>query len=202
MTDNLPMLIDRLDTPIGEMLIVAGLEGNLRAVDWADHETRMRRILRLHYGENGYRLEPARNPNDLTYTIGRYFEGELTAIDTLPVRTGGTPFQRDVWRALRTIPCGTTVSYAKLAEQIGRPDAVRAVGLANGSNPVGVVVPCHRVIGADGSLTGYGGGIERKAWLLEHEASVPAVNRNLRLPLGCVVNLCTAQRLVPRLLRA
>ena len=85
------------------------------------------------------------------------------------VRTGGTAFQREVWGALREIACGTTVSYAKLAERIGRPNAVRAVGLANGSNPVGVVVPCHRVIGSDGSLTGYGGGIERKRWLLEHE---------------------------------
>jgi methylated-DNA-[protein]-cysteine S-methyltransferase len=119
----------------------------------------------------GFRLEPARNPNDLTHAISRYFEGELTAINILPVQTSGMPFQRDVWRALRDIPCGTAISYAKLAGQIGRPAAVRAVGLANGSNPVGVVVPCHRVIGANGSLTGYGGGIERKSWLLEHEAS-------------------------------
>jgi methylated-DNA-[protein]-cysteine S-methyltransferase len=81
----------------------------------------------------------------------------------------GTDFQRTVWQALRRIPCGTTISYGELARRIGRPAAVRAVGLANGANPVGVVVPCHRVIGADGSLTGYGGGIERKRWLLAHE---------------------------------
>jgi methylated-DNA-[protein]-cysteine S-methyltransferase len=174
MSEILQLLIDRIDTPIGEMLIVADREGNLRAVDWTDHEKRMR----LQYGENGFRLEAARNPNGLTYAINRYFEGELTAIDILPVQTSGTPFQREVWRALRNIPCGTTVSYAKLAEQIGRPAAVRAVGLANGSNPVGVVVPCHRVIGTNGSLTGYGGGIERKSWLLEHEASVPTMKRN------------------------
>ena len=80
-----------------------------------------------------------------------------------------------MWRALRNIPCGTTFSYAEVAEQIGRPAAVRAVGLANGSNPVGVVVPCHRVIGANGSLTGYGGGIARKSWLLEHEGSAPTM---------------------------
>jgi methylated-DNA-[protein]-cysteine S-methyltransferase len=92
-------------------------------------------------------------------------------IDTLPVETGGTPFQREVWHALREIPCGTTTSYGKLAELIGRPAAMRAVGLANGANPVAVVVPCHRVIGANGSLTGYGGGIERKRWLLDHEKS-------------------------------
>jgi methylated-DNA-[protein]-cysteine S-methyltransferase len=170
MGEVMQLLIDRIDTPIGEMLIVADHEGNLRAVDWTDHETRMRRLLGLHYGENGFRLQPARNPNGLTDAIGSYFAGELTAIDILPVETAGTPFQREVWRALRKIACGATVSYAKLAERIGRPTAVRAVGLANGSNPVGVVVPCHRVIGSNGSLTGYGGGIERKCWLLEHES--------------------------------
>jgi hypothetical protein len=92
MSETLPLLIDRVDTPIGEMLIVADREGNLRAVDWTDHETRMRRFLRLHYGENGFRLETARNLNDLTYAISRYFEGELTAIDMLPVQTSGTLF--------------------------------------------------------------------------------------------------------------
>jgi methylated-DNA-[protein]-cysteine S-methyltransferase len=165
----LQLLIDRIDTPIGEMLIVADHDGNLRATVWTDHEAHLRPALQLHYGKNGFTLEPSCNPNGLTNAIGRYFAGEVTAIDTLPVQTAGTPFQCEVWRALREIACGTTVSYAKLAARIGRPNAVRAVGLANGSNPAGVVVPCHRVIGSDGSLTGYGGGIERKSWLLEHE---------------------------------
>jgi len=169
MTEVLQLLSDRIHTPIGEMVIVADCEGNLRATDWTDHEARMHRLLRLHYGENGFRLESASNPNGLTDAVSRYFAGELEVIDALPVETGGTPFQRQVWHALREIPCGTTVSYAQLAERIRRPAAVRAVGLANGSNPVGVVVPCHRVIGSDGSLTGYGGGIKRKRWLLEHE---------------------------------
>jgi methylated-DNA-[protein]-cysteine S-methyltransferase len=172
MTEVLQLLTDRIQTPIGEMLIVADRQGNLRATDWTDHETRMHRLLRLHYGKNGFRLEPTRNPSGLADAITRYFAGELEVIDALPVRTGGTPFQRQVWRALRKIACGTTLSYARLAERIGRPAAVRAVGLANGSNPAGVVVPCHRVIGSDGSLTGYGGGIERKRWLLEHEKRV------------------------------
>ena len=163
------LLIDRFDTAIGEMILVADHDGNLRAIDWADHETRMRRLLRLHYGENGFNLEPARNPSGLSDVIRRYFAGEVNAIDLLPVVTAGTAFQREVWRALRDIPAGTTLSYAQLAERIGRPTAVRAVGLANGSNPVGIVVPCHRVVGASGSLTGYGGGMERKRWLLEHE---------------------------------
>lgn len=177
MAETLQFLIDRIETPIGTMLIVADHEGNLRAVDWTDHEGRMRGLLNHHYGRNGFRLEWARNPHGFSDAIRRYFAGELPAIDSIPVKTTGTPFQREVWRALRTIACGATISYAKLAEQIGRPTAVRAVGLANGANPIGVVVPCHRVIGANGSLTGYGGGIERKRWLLEHESKAAPVYR-------------------------
>ena len=164
--------MDRIETPIGTMLVVGDRDGNIRATDWSDCEARMHRLLRRHYGESGFRLESSRNLKDLTDGIGRYFAGELEAINALPVKTAGTPFQREVWRALRQIPCGTTISYAELARRVGRPSAVRAVGLANGSNPVGIVVPCHRVIGSGGSLTGYTGGIERKAWLLEHESQV------------------------------
>jgi methylated-DNA-[protein]-cysteine S-methyltransferase len=97
-----------------------------------------------------------------------YFAGTLTAFD-LPLQMQGTLFQQQVWAALKTIPYGTTKSYGELAQQIGQPKAARAVGLANGQNPVSIVVPCHRVIGANGKLTGYGGGIERKQWLLNHE---------------------------------
>ena len=170
MGEILQLLIDRIDTPIGEMLIIADHDGNLRAADWTEHEARMRRLLRLHYGQDGFRLEQTRNPNGLKNAIGSYFAKDFGAIDLLPVQTAGTLFQRKVWRALREIPCGTTVSYAKLAQRIGQPTAVRAVGLANGANPVGIVVPCHRVIGSNGSLTGYGGGIDRKRWLLKHES--------------------------------
>ena len=176
----LELLLDRIETPIGEMLLAADGKGNLRAIDWSDHEARMLRLMRLHYGEHGYRLTPSCNPHGLSDAIRRYFGGDLTALDALPVATGGTAFQRQVWRALRTIPCGSSTSSAKLAAQIGRPAAVRAVGLANGANPVGVVVPCHRVVGANGSLTGYGGGLDRKRWLLEHEA----VNAENRLVVG------------------
>jgi methylated-DNA-[protein]-cysteine S-methyltransferase len=102
-----------------------------------------------------------------------YFAGELCEFD-LPIRMAGTPFQRLVWQGLRTIPYGVTISYAELARRVGHPGAARAVGAANGRNPIGIVVPCHRVIGADGTLTGYGGGLDRKQWLLEHEASVLA----------------------------
>jgi methylated-DNA-[protein]-cysteine S-methyltransferase len=165
----LQLLMDRVDTPLGELFVVADSDGNLRLTMWADSEPRLRPALELQYGKNGFTLGPGRNPSGQTAAIQHYFAGELTAIDSLPVQTAGTPFQREVWHALREIPCGTTVSYAALARRIGRPNAVRAVGLANGSNPVGIVVPCHRVIGSDGSLTGYGGGIERKRWLLRHE---------------------------------
>jgi methylated-DNA-[protein]-cysteine S-methyltransferase len=169
MPEILQLLTDRFETPIGEMEIAVDHDGKLRAVDWTDHTDRMLRILQRLYGKNGFVLEPAQNPGGLSDALKSYFAGELASIDTLPTATAGTQFQREVWRALREIPCGTTVSYGELAERIGRPSAVRAVGLANGSNPIGVVVPCHRVIGANGSLTGYGGGIERKRWLLEHE---------------------------------
>jgi len=170
MSDVLQLSIDRLHTPIGEMLIVADRDGNLRGAEWLDDEAELRLRLNRQYGKNGFTLEPAHDPSGLTSALGRYFSGELAAIDVVRVEMAGTAFQREVWRALRTIPCGTTISYAQLAERIGRPTAVRAVGLANGSNPVAVVVPCHRVIGSNGSLTGYGGGIERKRWLLEHES--------------------------------
>ena len=171
MTEVLHLLIDRLDTPIGELAIVADEGGNLRAADWTrtDGDTRLRRYFEHHYGIHGLQFEPASDPNGLTSALRSYFAGDFKAIDALPVNAAGSPFQCEVWRALREIPCGTTISYARLARQIGRPTAVRAVGLANGSNPVPIVVPCHRVIGSDGSLTGYGGGIDRKRWLLEHE---------------------------------
>lgn len=171
MSEPLHLIIDRIDTPIGEMAIIADHDGNLRAVDWTDYESRMIRLLQRHYGTDGFILEPGKNPHGLADAIQRYFAGDHGALDKLPVKTAGTPFQRAVWRALRDIPCGTTVTYADLAKKIGNPKAMRAVGLANGSNPVGVVVPCHRVIGANGSITGYAGGVDRKRWLLDHESN-------------------------------
>ena len=177
MAEVLRLLTDRMDTPIGELIVVADCEGRLRAVEWTEGEPRLFPALQLHYGEHGFTLEPERNPGGLTIALSAYFEGELGIIDRLPVETGGTSFQRAVWTALRDIPCGTTLSYSELARSIHRPSAVRAVGSANGANPVAVVVPCHRVVGQGGALTGYGGGIERKRWLLAHEgARLPDVS--------------------------
>ena len=169
MKEILHLLFDCIPTPIGPIMIAADRDGNLRVALFADDDVVIRRQLRLHYSDSGFTLEPAKNPSGLSAVLSSYFTGQLHAIDTIPVRTGGTPFQRQVWLALREIPCGTTASYGELARRIGHPAAVRAVGAANGANPVAVVVPCHRVIGANGSLTGYGGGIERKRWLLDHE---------------------------------
>lgn len=162
------LLIDRVETPIGILLLAADSEGRLRAMDWADYEERMQRLLRRHYGTR-YILEAADDPHGLSEKMRRYFKGDIGVIEDIAVETAGTVFQQQVWAELRKIASGSVISYGQLAERIGNPKAVRAVGLANGSNPIGIVVPCHRVIGADGSLTGYGGGLERKKWLLDHE---------------------------------
>jgi methylated-DNA-[protein]-cysteine S-methyltransferase len=173
MVESLTLLVDRLQTPIGELLIVADSAGKLRTIDWTDHEARMRRLLDRYYGKGGYALQSARDPGGLTSAMRDYFKGDIGAIDRLPVDdTVGTPFQRSVWRALRKIKSGKTISYAELARRIGKPKAVRAAGLANGQNPISIVVPCHRVIGSNGTLTGYGGGLPRKKWLLEHEGAL------------------------------
>jgi methylated-DNA-[protein]-cysteine S-methyltransferase len=162
--------LDRLHTPIGTALLVTDADGVLRALDWEDYEARMRELLRLQYG--AVVLQDARSPKDLRAALTGYFNGDLARLSTIKWRVAGTPFQHKVWTALPRIPPGTTLSYGALAAKIDRPKAVRAVGHANGANPISVVVPCHRLIGADGSLTGYGGGLERKRWLLKHEGVV------------------------------
>ena len=169
MSEALKLFLDRIETPIGEMLLVTDAAGKVRALDWNDYQSRMTTLLDRHYGKGRYTLEPAHDTKALREVIRRYFAGEVNAIDELATETTGTGFQKSVWNELRNIPVGTSISYGTLAKRIERPKAVRAVGLANGSNPIGLIVPCHRVIGADGSLTGYGGGLERKKWLLEHE---------------------------------
>jgi methylated-DNA-[protein]-cysteine S-methyltransferase len=163
--------LDRLQTPIGVALLVTDADGALRALDWEEYEPRMRDLLRLQYGAPVV-LEDARAPGKVRAALSGYFDGDLDRLGTIEWRVAGTAFQRKVWAALPTIPVGKTTSYGALAAQLDVPKAVRAVGHANGSNPISVVLPCHRLIGADGSLTGYGGGLERKQWLLEHEGVV------------------------------
>jgi methylated-DNA-[protein]-cysteine S-methyltransferase len=181
MNDSLPLLVDRIETPVGELALVADEQGRLQALGFCTRHLRMEQVLGRRPSKQRYALVPATNPSGLSAAIRRYFQGDLTAIDDLPVVLNGTEFQRRVWRALRKIPCGETRSYGDIAKDIGNPAAVRAVGLANGANPVGIVVPCHRVIGADGTLTGYAGGIERKRWLLAHERRLGVT---LELPLA------------------
>lgn len=161
--------LDRIASPVGEVLLVVDGEGAVRALDFADYEARMLRLLQRHYGPVA--LTPGRAPEAVRAALDAYFGGDARALDGLAVKTGGTEFQRTVWAALRAIPAGETRSYGQLAAAIGKPAAVRAVGLANGANPVGVIVPCHRVVGANGTLTGYAGGLERKRWLLAHEGA-------------------------------
>lgn len=161
------LTLDRVATPVGEVLLVTDAEGAVRALDFADHEARMTRLLARHAPRAV--VTEGRAPETVRRAVEAWFGGDLTALDGLTVRTGGTAFQRTVWAALRSIPAGETRSYGQLAAAIGAPRAVRAAGLANGQNPVAVIVPCHRVIGADGTLTGYAGGLDRKRWLLKHE---------------------------------
>jgi methylated-DNA-[protein]-cysteine S-methyltransferase len=162
----LKLLLSHVPSPIGTILLVTDGQ-SLRALDFLDHESRLHQLLRLQYGS--YALSRIRDAGVPGRSIEAYFAGDVAALDRLSMRTGGTEFQRLVWAALRLIPPGTTTTYGQLAARIGRAKASRAVGRANGANPVAIVVPCHRVVGADASLTGYGGGLDRKAWLLAHE---------------------------------
>jgi methylated-DNA-[protein]-cysteine S-methyltransferase len=160
-------LLDRYVSPLCLLSLATDDEGTLRALEFGDHDARMHRLLREQYGDVVIEEGPA--PKSIIRALDAYFAGEFALLDKIPVATAGSPFQRVVWQALRSIPPATTLSYGQIAARIGRPTASRAVGAANGANPIAIVVPCHRVIGADGTLTGYGGGLARKRWLLDHE---------------------------------
>ena len=168
--------IAEFHSPIGT-IVLAVRDGTLTALVFAEGWPDRRARLVKRFGDVD--LRGAADPAGVSGRLAAYFAGDLGALDAIPVDPGGTPFQRRVWAALRTIPAGETVSYQTLARRIGAPTAVRAVGAANRTNPIGIVVPCHRVIGADGSLTGYGGGIERKRWLLTHERASTLEQRSL-----------------------
>jgi methylated-DNA-[protein]-cysteine S-methyltransferase len=161
------LALDRLKTPIGAALLVTDADGVLCALDWEDYEPRMRELLRRQLGAVVLRDAPA--PQATRIALTAYFDGELDALGRVRWRVAGTPFQRRVWSALPAIKAGATMSYGALAAKLGSPKAMRAVGHANGANPISVVLPCHRLIGADGSMVKYGGGLSRKRWLLEHE---------------------------------
>ncbi len=163
-------MIDEIRCEIG-VLAIAASDGRLCGLDFDGVGDRMRAQLARRYGSVDLRGHA--DPFGLSGRILAYLGGDLDVLGAMPVETGGTAFQRRVWEALRRIPAGVTVTYADLAREVGRTAAPRAVGAANGRNPVPIVIPCHRVIGADGSLTGYAGGLWRKRWLLSHEGVRP-----------------------------
>jgi methylated-DNA-[protein]-cysteine S-methyltransferase len=167
---TLQLTVGRRSTPIGDMVLAAGTDGALHAAEFADCEERVVRLLDRRLGPAAYHIAAGRVPAGVATAIDAYFAGDLGAIRQVPVSYNGTPFQEQVWKALRQIEPGRPLTYSGLATAIGRPSAPRAVGHANGANPFGVIVPCHRLVGANGDLTGYAGGIERKRWLLDHEA--------------------------------
>jgi methylated-DNA-[protein]-cysteine S-methyltransferase len=166
-----------VDSPVGLLHVyVRNHELCTLSFDGRDDEPR-REPFALARRFPGEAVVPARDPAGAVGALQRYFDGDLQALEGLRVDPGGTPFQASVWRALRTIAPGTTISYLELARRIGATSAVRAVGAANGANPIAIVIPCHRVIGTNGKLVGYGGGLDRKRWLLDHEQGRPALFR-------------------------
>src|SRR5882724_3086128 len=183
-TNSMPeareFFIDKLKTPLGVLKIVTDERGTLRLVGWHDENGRYTGMLKRWHGD--ITLIEKKNAFGRTEAMKSYFDGDVRVLDTLPVASAGTDFQKKVWKTLREIPAGETWSYGQMAKHLGDSNATRAVGLANGSNPIGIVVPCHRVIGANGTLTGYGGGLPRKKWLLEHEARHASVAASARAP--------------------
>lgn len=173
--ESVLLLCDELATPLGKLVVITEESGALRLVGWVEDHPRLAPWLQSYTTSPRYSVRRVSNPGGASEALRRYFEGELDALSGLVVASIGTPFQLQVWCALRGIVCGTTLSYAALARRIAQPSAVRAVGLANGANPISIVVPCHRVIGANGTLTGYAAGLRRKRWLLEHERALPAI---------------------------
>ena len=168
MAEREKFFFDVVSTPVGPLAIVVDQKGAMRQLSFDGESERWRKDFARHFPKA--ELVARRDPFGYASALKAYFAGDMEALDKIPVVFGGTPFQNKVWKQLRRIPVGQTMSYGGLAKKIGEPKAMRAVGLANGSNPIAVVVPCHRVIGSDGSLTGFGGGLPRKKWLLEHEA--------------------------------
>lgn len=158
-----------LPTEMGELHAVVK---DARVVEMDFATIREHKLARLERRFGPMVLVPAANPHDITARLRAYFEGDLSVIDTIEVDPGGTGFQQRVWQFLRTIPAGRTLTYGEVASRLGNANASRAVGAANGQNPIAVVIPCHRLIASTGALTGYASGIEFKRWLLRHEGAL------------------------------
>lgn len=158
----------QVDSPLG-LMSLATTDNGVCALGFADQWPRLVERMAARFGE--FEFHATAQSEEAAAAIAAYFEGELTAIDALAVDVAGTNFQQRVWRSLRRIPVGETCSYQELAADAGAPKAVRAAGTANGANLVAIVIPCHRVIRSGGGLGGYGGGLDRKARLLQHEGA-------------------------------
>lgn len=161
------LYVDYIPSPMGTIVIV--VDGDrLCSLDFEEYSERMMRLLARRYDE--VQLKQVADPHGFSARVAsRYLAGDYASLAAIPVQTGGTPFQQQVWSALREIPVGETLTYSQLAARVGRPAAARAVGMAVSLNPVAIVLPCHRVVGSKAALTGYAGGLERKRWLLRHE---------------------------------
>jgi methylated-DNA-[protein]-cysteine S-methyltransferase len=162
------IFVGKLDSPIGSVVYLTDGEA-LRAVEFADTPDRL--LNAFLRGVGPIPVDTRRDPLGIGAAIRAYFGGDIHAIEALPATPAGTQFQKRVWSLLRKIPAGRTITYGAIANQLGTPSAARAVGAANGANPIPIVIPCHRVIGANGTLTGYGSGVFRKEWLLTHEGA-------------------------------
>jgi methylated-DNA-[protein]-cysteine S-methyltransferase len=163
--------LSHLESPVGRLVVAVG-ESGLYALEFSGVDEPVRSRLRRSFPQAQF--GPGARARAVLDALRAYFSGELRALDDLPAHGAGSAFQQKVWAALRTIPVGRTTSYRSIAQAIGSPSAVRAVGAANGQNPIAIVVPCHRVIASDGTLCGYGGGLWRKEWLLRHEGALLA----------------------------
>jgi len=181
-----PLETDVVGSPVGEILVVV-CDGVLLALDFEDYRDRMMTLLRKRFDD--VQLVQVDNPGGVCDRVKQYFAGELCAFDDMPMATGGTDFQRQVWRGLRTISPGAVTTYGELAQSMNNPKAVRAVGMANSLNPIAIALPCHRVVGANGKLTGYAGGLERKRWLLAHEGALEGGLGSLEMPVTAAVQL-------------
>ncbi len=169
---DMKLLIDRIASPLGTIILISDGK-SLCSLDFADYEPRMMALLYKRY--ESLQLENAIDPQGFSSKVRAYLDRDYGSLDDIPINAGGTDFQQQVWQMLRTISVGSAVSYGQLATKLGKPTAARAVGMANSLNPIAIVVPCHRVIGAKAKLTGYAGGLKRKQWLLQHEGVCASV---------------------------
>jgi methylated-DNA-[protein]-cysteine S-methyltransferase len=174
------LFLHRIASPLGVILLVTDAQDRVRALDFDDYAARMLSLLTAHYGH--YNLTAAAAPSSAEPALQRYFAGEPDALKDIDTATNGSDFQQRVWSALRQSPPARMTTYGKLAIQLGQHNGARAVGSANACNPIAIIVPCHRVVGANGKLTGFAGGLARKAWLLSHERAEIGDPASLRLP--------------------